>query len=320
MTDNNNNIIIGNNWKIIKQIDQGAFGIVYSGIDIRNNTKVAIKIEYDDCKMKQISNEYKVYRKINNTYINTNCNIGISNIYWSNNNNILVIDLFHFSLDKIFNDICNKKFSLKTITMIAIHCLRRIELLHELGYVYKDIKPNNFLTGYYTDKMIYLVDFGLCSSYISNNNNKKEFQHIPYKEYKDQCMIGTPRYASINVHLGREYSRRDDLESIAYMLIYFIRGSLPWQNIKTTNKKEKYDKIGNLKMTMTLEEICTNCPIEFKTFLQYCRTLEFSTKPDYNYIKKIFYDLFKTQKWTDDCIYDWNMDNDNNSGKRCKIK
>lgn len=133
---------------------------------------------------------------------------------------------------------------------------------------------------------MYVIDYGLAKKY----RDPKTHQHIPYNEHKN--LTGTARYASINTHLGIEQSRRDDLESLGFVLMYFNRGSLPWQGLKAVTKKEKYDKISEKKMSTPIELLCKQFPPEFATYLNYCRTLRFDDKPDYSYLRRIMRELF----------------------------
>jgi casein kinase I homolog HRR25 len=146
-----------------------------------------------------------------------------------------------------------------------------------------------------------VIDFGLTKKYINPNTHR----HIQYCEGKN--LTGTARYASINTHLGMEQSRRDDLESLAYVLIYFCHGGLPWQNLKAATKKQKYDRIMEKKMMTSTEELCNGFPEEFARFLSYTRSLKFEEKPDYAEWRKIFRDLFITQGFQHDYVFDWTV-------------
>lgn len=151
--------------------------------------------------------------------------------------------------------------------MIAIQMVERIEFVHNKEFLHRDIKPDNFLMGIGpTARMLYLIDFGLAKKYL-----QKDKTHIPYKDNKN--LTGTARYASLNTHLGIEQGRRDDLEGIANVLLYLLKGYLPWQNLKAANKKEKYEKIMEKKLATPLEILCKDVPQEFRDFLVYSRNL-----------------------------------------------
>lgn len=164
--------------------------------------------------------------------------------------------------------------------MVVIQMISRIEYIHSNNYLHRDIKPENFLIGCgQLSNVLYLIDYGLCRRYRDKAN-----QHIAYRENKS--MTGTVRYVSINTHLGIEQSRRDDLESIAYVIIYFMKGSLPWQGIK--GGLEKFSKIGDKKLQIPTEVLCKGLPDEFSIFLNYCKGLRFEDKPDYDFLKGLF--------------------------------
>jgi len=167
---------------------------------------------------------------------------------------ILVTDLLGPTLEDLFN-YTEKRFSLKTILMVADQMVSRVEYVHSKNYIHRDIKPENFLIGLgKRSTQIFLIDFGLAKRF----RDPKTHQHIPYKENKN--FIGTPRYASINSHLGIELSRRDDLEAIGYILVYFVKSKLPWQGVKNSNKNEKYNKIMEKKMETFVEYLCADLP------------------------------------------------------------
>ncbi|KAL8569177.1 hypothetical protein ACOMHN_035447 [Nucella lapillus] len=130
-------------------------------------------------------------------------------------------------------------------------------------------------------------------------------EHIPYRENKN--ITGTARYASINTHLGIEQSRRDDMESLGYVFMYFLRGSLAWQGLKAATKRQKYERISEKKMSTPIEELCKGFPSEFATYLNFCRSLRFDVKPDYSYLRQLFRNLFHRQGFTYDYVFDWNM-------------
>ena len=194
-----------------------------------------MKVESAGAKYPQLVNEAMVYKALNSSG-NTP---GVPKLHWYGSEgdfNVMVIDLLGPSLEDMFL-FCNRRFTIKTVLLLADQMLTRIEHLHRHNYIHRDIKPDNFLLGQGKQShVVYCIDLGLCKRYINHNHF-----HIPYKEGKN--LAGTARYVSINTHNGYEQSRRDDIESIGYVLLYFLRGGLPWQNVKAANKKEKYDQI-----------------------------------------------------------------------------
>lgn len=215
--------------------------------------------------------------------------------------NVMVIDLLGPSLEDLFN-YCGRRFQLKTVLMIADQLLCRLEYCHSKNFIHRDVKPDNFLIGLGKRAQIcHVIDFGLAKKY----RDPKTHQHIPYRENKN--LTGTARYASINTHVGIEQSRRDDLESLGYVFMYFIRGSLPWQGLKANTKKQKYEKIMEKKMNTPIEVLCKGYPAEFRAYFEYCRALRFDDKPDYAYLKRLFKELFFRKGFQFDAMFDWTV-------------
>lgn len=215
--------------------------------------------------------------------------------------NILVIDLLGPSLEDLF-DLCGRRFSTKTVVMVARQMLSRVQTIHEKNLIYRDIKPDNFLIGRPNSKsanLVCVVDFGMAKQY----RDPKTKQHIPYRERKS--LSGTARYMSINTHLGREQSRRDDLEALGHVFMYFLRGGLPWQGLKAATNKQKYEKIGEKKQTTAIKDLCADYPEQFGQYLSYVRNLGFEDTPDYEHLRELFLQALSRTGEKDDGIYDW---------------
>jgi casein kinase 1 len=286
---------IAGRYRLVKKIGSGSFGEIYKGVDFKSNSEVAVKLEPINSHHPQLDYEAKVYKALQG-------GIGIPKIHWNGTVGdylALVIDLLGPSLEDLFN-FSKKRFSMKTVLMIADQMIQRIEYFHAHYFLHRDAKPDNFLIGVgKTKEFIYIIDYGLAKKYY----NPSTCEHISYKDNKS--LTGTARYASINTHMGIEQSRRDDLEGIGYVLMYFLHGSLPWQGLKASTQKKRYQSIRNVKSGTPIDVLCKGFPIEFATYISYCRNLYFVDVPDYSYLRKLFRDLFVKLEYKWDYIYDW---------------
>jgi len=289
-------------YRLVRKIGSGSFGDIYLGINIQSGEEVAVKLESHKARHPQLLYESKLYKILQG-------GVGIPHIRWygqEKDYNVLVMDLLGPSLEDLFN-FCGRRFTMKTVLMLADQMIGRIEYVHNKNFIHRDIKPDNFLMGIgrHCNK-VFLIDFGLAKKYRDNRTR----QHIPYRE--DKNLTGTARYASINAHLGIEQSRRDDMESLGYVLMYFNRGCLPWQGLKVggnqaATKKQKYEKISEKKMSTPVEILCKGYASEFAMYLNYCRGLRFEEAPDYMYLRQLFRILFRTLNHQYDYVFDWTI-------------
>ncbi|CAG8481781.1 3251_t:CDS:2 [Paraglomus brasilianum] len=289
--------VVGVHYRVGKKIGEGSFGVIFEGTNLLSNQQVAIKFEPRKSDAPQLRDEYRTYKILAGS-------LGIPNVYYFGQeglHNVLAVDLLGPSLEDLF-DMCGRKFSIKTVVMVAKQMLTRVQTIHEKNLIYRDIKPDNFLIGRPGTKaanVVHVVDFGMAKQY----RDPRTKQHIPYRERKS--LSGTARYMSINTHLGREQSRRDDLEALGHVFMYFLRGGLPWQGLKAATNKQKYEKIGEKKQSTSIKELCDGFPEEFGIYLSYVRRLGFEENPDYEFLRELFTKVLKNKNEVEDGIYDW---------------
>ena len=288
---------VGRKFRIGRKIGSGSFGDIYHGTNLISGEEVAIKLESIRSRHPQLDYESRVYKYLSG-------GVGIPFIRWFGREgeyNAMVMDLLGPSLEDIFN-YCHRKFSFKTVIMLALQMICRVQYIHGRSFIHRDIKPDNFLMGIgRRGSTVHVIDLGLSKKYRDFNTHR----HIPYRENKS--LTGTARYASVNTHLGIEQSRRDDLESLGYVLIYFCKGSLPWQGLKATTKKQKYDRILEKKLSISVETLCGGLPQEFSEYISYCKNLKFDERPDYLYLARLFKDLSIKLDYYNDHLFDWTM-------------
>lgn len=293
-------------FKLTEKIGGGCFGEVYLGQDTRNNNaKVAIKLENSrQTTSPQLKHEAEILRELCKTSspqgfteVHAYCKEGVFNC--------LVMECLGKSLEGHLSDM-GGTFTTKTTVMLADQILQRIEYLHSKGFVHRDIKSENFTTGEGSKQHhIFLIDFGLSKKFWERNAHIEEKKHL--------SLTGTARYASINALKGMEQSRRDDLEAIAHMLIYFIAGKLPWSGLEAKTQTEKYQKIMKRKETEPIDKLCAGMPSAFPDFLREARGMTFRQRPDYARLREAFVAVRRGMEKDGpigDHEFDWNECND----------
>ena len=289
------NKILFKKYKFIKIIGKGSFGYVFKGKNLQDNSEVAIKVEKKSSIYHLLEAECHFLSILKGYGIPEVKSYGFNSTFY-----YLVQELLGKNLTQILKLI--KSFSLKDIIMIAIQAIERIEFIHSKYIIHRDIKPENFLLGYNNNSIIYLIDFGMAKKYKSSRTGK----HLKYS--LTGRLFGTFKYLSYNASRGVEQSRRDDLESIGYMLVYLKNGKLPWKalNLKRKDAKKEYMHSVDIKKSTSPENICKNLPQEFAEYLRYCRNLGFEDEPDYNYLINLFKGLLIKMKENNDSNFTWN--------------
>ncbi|OHS96328.1 CK1 family protein kinase [Tritrichomonas foetus] len=287
--------IILNRYAVRKWLGGGSFGDVYQVEDMKTQQIMALKFENGTATNPQLPTEYKFYKMLQGM----NGIPNVTELFEYNKNRVLGMDELGPSLESLFKR-CQKRFSLKTVLMIADQLLRIIEYVHNSGILHRDIKPQNFLIGRGpTARHIFMVDFGVSTQYVDPRTG----EHMMYTN--NNGLVGTAHYVSVNTHLGDQQSRRDDLESIAYVLIRFLKGSLPWQGFKYKTIEERNEKITQLKIQTTPEMLCAGLPKEFKVFIELVKRLRYDDTPKYHWYRNLFMSLFIKKGYTYDGLFDW---------------
>ena len=315
MTEQNHNIKPFP-YNIIKKVGEGAFGEVFKakhGKIVGRIVALKCEIPEQDSKKNRLEIEYRFYQQLNNNRDYK----GIPKIYWYGNSvsiidpntsldlkrNILIMDYLGPSLEKLYTYF-KRKFTIKTVLMIGLQCIERLEFVHNNGIIHRDIKPENFMIGPSNDtkSTIYIADFGLSKKYIDFDN----YALMPFRV--TNSFVGTLRFCSMRSHKNLEQGRRDDLESLGNMIIYLFIGSLPWLGVpedKTGKKETRSLAIFKIKQTTTLESLCANCPSMMILYMDYCRLLRYTEVPNYSYLKSLFITEISAQGFDLDYVFDW---------------
>jgi serine/threonine protein kinase len=282
-------------YRVLTLINSGGFGTIHAGEDVQTHEEIAIKIESAHAPNPQLRAEADVYSILNG-------GVAVPRFHWFGpvgDQIWLVIDRLPISLESLFQQ-CQFTFSLKTILMLADQMLSAIQFVHEKGILHRDIKPENFMFGGGSRrKQLFLIDYGLAKRY----RDPESRDHIQFCRRSQIC--GTATYSSLNSLRGYESSRRDDLESIAYCLVYFVRGTLPWLNLEVGTMEEKFRRVTEIKAAISIAELCSGIPPAFACFFHAVRALGFAEEPQYALYRQWFRDLFLEKQFVFDGCYDW---------------
>ena len=286
--------ILFKKYKVKKKIGQGAFGAVFLGQRIIDNKYVAIKVEKRKIQKPLLESEAYLLSQLKGLGIPKVISFGKTKFY-----TVLIEPLFGKTLFDIFIE-NGKQFHLEELSLIALQVIERLETIHAQYVIHRDIKPDNFIIGREDPNIIYLLDFGLSKRYRSLQTGR----HVKFRNTGK--LTGTLRFASPNALRGGEQSRKDDLISAGYMLIYLLKRKLPWQVIKALNSTDKYIKIYRMKKSLKPEHLCQNLPKEMTEYMKYVQNLGFESNPDYNYLKKLFHHILKTLNLNaDKLLFSW---------------
>ena len=288
------NQIFFDKYKLVKKLGEGSFGMIFKAESPDGN--YAFKFEKKRPNKRSLlksESQIMIYLK----------GKGIPSIELykeEDNYNVMIMQLLGKSLEGLLKESKEKMLSLKTVSLIGIELIPILKYIHEKHIIHRDIKPDNFAIGYDDPCQVYILDFGLAKKYRSSKTLKQN------PMVKHSKLTGTARYASINALKGFEQSRRDDLESLGYVLAYLLKGLLPWQGIAAKTKEEKYAKILNKKINISTEKLLKNEPKEFVDYIKYCRNLEYEEEPDYNYLEGLFKTIItKVLNNRIDYMFDW---------------
>ena len=285
------NTLFFSKYKTVKKLGEGSFGFVYKAI--YDDEYYAMKFEDISQDYDLLENEATILNYLQGPHIPKFESYSKDKGY-----NILIMELLDQSLDNLLAKM--GQFSVKTTAMIGYQIMKVLKYIHDRHIIHRDIKPDNFAMGRNEfNGTLYLIDFGLAKKFRSSRTLKQ------YPLTKRKSLTGTARYASINALQGYEQSRRDDLESAGYVLMFFLRGNLPWQNIKIKGKKDKYAKILNKKKEVSSQELGKNFPKEFSEILDYFKTLGYTEDPNYEMCWKKMVNVLERENQTFDYIYDW---------------
>ena len=285
--------IVFNKYKIKKRIGKGSFGYVY--LVEYNNKLYAMKLENTKKGFYILDKEVYLMNHLYGPRIPYVKSFGQCGFY-----NVLVMELLGKSLEDIKQILPSKKMTIPCVCKLSYQMIQILEHIHKKSFLHRDVKPDNFIMGIGPNsKFLYICDFGFCKTYRDPNT----LAHHPMK--KGGGITGTARFASIHTLDGYTQSRRDDLESLGYVIIYLAKGTLPWANIKSDNKNELYNRIVESKKSTSYEFLCRDLPIQFEEYIRYVKGLGYEQEPDYRYLKNLFLISLQNTGGKMDFAYDW---------------
>ena len=286
--------IIFDKFKVIKKVGRGSFGNIY--LVVYNNKLYAMKLEdinkedYFELEKELFLMSHLYGPRI--PYVKSFGNYGLYNV--------LIMEILGKSLEDIKSNLPSKKMSISCVCKLSYQMLQILEHIHKKSFIHRDIKPDNFVMGLGSNsKFLFMIDFGFATTYRDPNT----LAHVPFQ--KDVNIIGTPRFSSINTLKGFTQSRRDDIESLGYVIIYIAKGTLPWASIKGDNQEGLYNRILEVKSKTTPEKLCKGLPPQFLEYINYARRMTFEQEPDYKYLRNLFLTALQNYGGKMDYCYDW---------------
>lgn len=292
---------IADRWKICgNALGAGGFGRVYLVKDVNTGDLLAVKAQLLDRKPGLLQFEYRIYHWLHSQ---DRLAIGIPRVRFLGNtptHEVMIMDLCGPTLGSLLSICPGSRMSLKTVAMIAVQALFRIQHVHQCSFLHRDIKPENMAMGRKDKSTLYFLDFGLAKRY----QDHKSGEHLPY--HKDKGFTGTVKFATLRTHMGVEQSRRDDIESLGYMLVYLFQGRLPWKTRdKELSPKEKRAKVFQQKRDISMTKLCEGMPVVFAEFIRYARQMGFHERPDYKLWRMKFRKVLSDNQLKNDGVFDW---------------
>jgi len=300
------NKLIFNKYKVKRFIQLSDYCSVCQGVNIKNDEPVFFKFEKMNSQIKALESEAYCLYNLKGFGLPKVLSYGKIGLY-----NVLIEEFLGNSLYNLWKlwklKKKDKKSNLKNVCMAALQIINRLEYIHSKNYIHKDIKPHNFVNGRKDPHIIYIVDFGFSHKYRSSRTGK----HIKFT--KKKVVIGSFNFLSINANIGYEQSRRDDLESLGYTLIFLLNDNLPWMKFENSNinKRQKCLKIYNIKKSISAEKLCKGLPNEFTEYINYTRKLEFEEDPNYDYLRKLFWSILFKNHEKNDLNFFWRINRKN---------